>query len=214
VKQSLFRKLTHRSLAKLMISGTILDVGGDYRSLYRICLGGQHKFITLNIDEQTKPDLKFNAESIPWPVSDSQFDAVLLINVLEHIYNYRAVLQESFRVVKPDGHLIIVVPFLYPLHPSPHDYFRYSEETLLKLLNDHHFSDRQLTCLGYGAFSTACANLQRFLPLPLYWFLEKISIGTDWVIKYLARRLGRKYTGAEYPLGYLVVARRSKQPIC
>ena len=49
------------------------------------------------------------------PFADGSQDAVFSSHCLEHIANYRQALREWFRVLKPGGHLVIVVPhqFLY-----------------------------------------------------------------------------------------------------
>jgi ubiquinone/menaquinone biosynthesis C-methylase UbiE len=47
-------------------------------------------------------------ESLPFP--DSSFDAVTLIGVLEHIYRQDSLLAELYRVLEPDGSLIVSVP--------------------------------------------------------------------------------------------------------
>ncbi len=47
-------------------------------------------------------------EAIPHP--DASFDIVYSSNVLEHVGDPQAVLDEALRVLKPDGHLLFVVP--------------------------------------------------------------------------------------------------------
>ncbi|MEK7208983.1 MAG: methyltransferase domain-containing protein [Patescibacteria group bacterium] len=203
---SLFRKLTHQSLAALTIDGEILDVGGDTRSTYRGLIQGRHKFTTLNINSAAHPDINWDIEQSPWPVAERHFDAVLLINVLEHIFNYSSVLQESFRVTKPGGQMVIVVPFIYYFHPSPHDYFRYSEEALERLLKEIGYVNLKLERLGRGAVSTAYTLIHRFFPSPIHQLMEALALGLDWCLRRLATTCGKKYTGQEYPLGYLIIA--------
>lgn len=48
------------------------------------------------------------AETLPYP--DASFDAVTLWNVLEHVRDYRAVLREADRVLKPGGTLVLLAP--------------------------------------------------------------------------------------------------------
>ncbi len=42
--------------------------------------------------------------------ADETFDAVVLVNVLEHIADDRAALEGIFRILKPGGHLLVFVP--------------------------------------------------------------------------------------------------------
>jgi SAM-dependent methyltransferase len=48
------------------------------------------------------------AESIPYP--DGFFDGVLLLDVLEHVRDEKAVLQEIHRILRPGGCLVVSVP--------------------------------------------------------------------------------------------------------
>jgi SAM-dependent methyltransferase len=48
------------------------------------------------------------AENIPYP--DAFFDGVLLLDVLEHLLDEKAVLQEIHRVLRPGGFLVVSVP--------------------------------------------------------------------------------------------------------
>ncbi len=44
------------------------------------------------------------------PFTDGHFDAVTLFNVLEHVRDYRPVLMEAFRVLRPGGRMYVVCP--------------------------------------------------------------------------------------------------------
>jgi len=44
------------------------------------------------------------------PFADKAFSTVTLLNVLEHVPDYRAVLAEAVRVVRPGGRLLVVCP--------------------------------------------------------------------------------------------------------
>lgn len=57
------------------------------------------------------PDVTFTvgpADSVPYP--DAFFDAVLLLDVLEHVEDDGAVLREIARVLRPGGSLVMSVP--------------------------------------------------------------------------------------------------------
>lgn len=46
----------------------------------------------------------------PVPAPDAVFDRVLLLDVIEHVADQRAILRELRRVLKPDGRLVVTVP--------------------------------------------------------------------------------------------------------
>jgi SAM-dependent methyltransferase len=73
----------------------------------------------------TRPDVYGDAQRMP--ISDNCIDTALLLDVLEHLPDPRACLNEIHRVLKADGRLILQVPFIYPLHDTPLDFQRWSE---------------------------------------------------------------------------------------
>ncbi|WP_162250327.1 class I SAM-dependent methyltransferase [Pseudoxanthomonas sp. Root630] len=73
---------------------------------------------------EARPTVFANAERLPF--GDETADTVLLSEVLEHLRNPQSALQEIRRVLKPDGRVLITLPFLYPIHDAPYDFQRYT----------------------------------------------------------------------------------------
>ena len=73
------------------------------------------------------------------PVNPASFDAVLCTEVLEHLRHPDAVLAELARVLVPGGRLCLTVPFVWPLHEEPFDFFRYTPFALSEMLQEHGF---------------------------------------------------------------------------
>ena len=61
---------------------------------------------------------KGDAGKLPFP--DNAFGVVSLLNVLEHVPDYRAVLAEAARVLRPGGRLIVVCPNYAALRKEAH----------------------------------------------------------------------------------------------
>ena len=74
-----------------------------------------------------------------FPFEDSMFDSVLCNQVLEHIFNPDQFLSEIYRVLKPNGTLLLTVPFVWDEHEQPNDYARYSTFGLRYLLEKNGF---------------------------------------------------------------------------
>ena len=74
-----------------------------------------------------------------FPFADSSFDSILCNQVLEHIFNPSQFISEIHRVLKPSGHLLLTVPFVWDEHEQPFDYARYSSFGLNSLLVNHGF---------------------------------------------------------------------------
>lgn len=62
------------------------------------------------------------------PFEDNSIDIVLNIAVLEHVPNPQKVIDEIYRVLKPDGIVYTAFPFMQGFHASPYDFTRVTEE--------------------------------------------------------------------------------------
>jgi len=84
--KSLLRTLMNLELKNHSISGKVLDVGGGVGpSYYRFLTKEPNtKVVTLDLEGGTKIDL----ETDRLPYNDSAIDNILLVNIMEHIYNY------------------------------------------------------------------------------------------------------------------------------
>ena len=67
---------------------------------------------------------------------DSEYDLILCLNVLEHIYETELVVNNLRRALKEGGRLVVAVPFAFPLHDEPHDYFRFTKYALSRMMED------------------------------------------------------------------------------
>lgn len=133
-----------REVGNLPKERFILDIGGNRvgkRGIFNIESYG-HRVVYLNISPKKLPDLLADAAALPF--GNNLFDVVICSELLEHMYNHRDVLAEALRVLKPDGVLLATIPFMYPQHPDPNDYLRYTEQFLM----------HQLSSLGYFAVHT------------------------------------------------------------
>ncbi len=189
----------------------MLDLGGDDRADYRKLIGGTHTFTTVNMDEKARPDILHDLEK-PLPVGDASYDHVVLMNVLEHIYNFRQLLSEAARVTKPGGKIIIVVPFLFPLPPSPNDYWRFTAQTLRKECEGLSLTVEKLETLGTGVSSAQYVMIDRLMPGPVrfiaFYVCRPLAYSFDALFTATARVLGKKYHPSDYALGYCLVGRK------
>jgi len=206
---SLLRTEEHKALSHITLSGCVLDLGGDKNSEYLRFFGGTFETTTLNFSPSARPDIVHDLEQ-PLPIDTGSYDYVLLINVLEHIFEYRALLREAARVVKPGGGIVIVVPFLFPVHPSPEDYHRFTASALRKEMEVAGLQGVSVQALGGGVFATRYLLLDRLLPKPLrvlnFYTVRYVAHALDALFVGLARASGKKYDTSDYALGYVVVA--------
>lgn len=65
---------------------------------------------TLDINPTVKPDILHNLDTIPWPISDSCFDAIYMFSVIEHVSDPLKVIEECHRILKPNGKIYLLTP--------------------------------------------------------------------------------------------------------
>jgi SAM-dependent methyltransferase len=196
----------HRALAGLVLDGEVLDIGGSRKSAYTGFLGGRHRITFANIDPAYGADLIFDAQA-PWPVEAAAWDAVLMNNLLEHLFDYEAALAEAHRALKPGGRLVLTVPFLFRLHAAPSDYFRFTRFALERILERRGFEAVAVRELGSGAFLAMYQPLATLIrPAFLSEAGRRLAVGLDRLMDRL--KPGGVLSARNFPLGYLVEARR------
>lgn len=136
------RKGLYESVRQLSphITGRVLDVGcgtQPYRSLFRVT-----EYLGMEIDTpdnraRKRADVFYGGRRFPF---DSEtFDSLVCNEVLEHVFTPTEFVQELFRVLKPGGHLLLTVPFVWDEHEQPFDYARYASFGLRALLTNAGF---------------------------------------------------------------------------
>lgn len=206
--KSLLRREEYRALAKLHVDGAILDVGGVRASGYQHLLQGDHTYTTANLSIEDA-DIAFDAEKT-WPIENGKYDAVMFLNVLEHLYDYRTAISEAHRVLSPGGKVISCTPFMFNVHGSPSDYFRYTKSALERIFSDAGFESVEITELGTGAFSVIYHTLLAFVPWK--WvasLLIPVALGLDRFISWI--RPNNHMSATYMPLGYLLIAHKTKK---
>lgn len=203
-----FRRETNAILRQQTYRGRILDLGGSKYSEYASFLrraGGE--ITVVNIDTGASPDIVADLEQ-PLPVADASYDTVLAINVLEHVYHHRALLDEIARMLAPGGVFIAIVPFCIQIHPSPDDFFRYTASALRHLLEDAGFASIEIQPLGSGVMVACAQLLYNFFPGWLGSWVGSIAALGDRLLRRVTRSLGKSYDPSHYPLGYIIRAHR------
>lgn len=91
----------------------------------------------VSVDKYDMRDfIDFHYDIHDMPFEDGSFDAVVCISILEHVPYPLKAIGELKRVLKPGGKIWIQMPWLYPYHEEPKDYWRASPDGLRVWMND------------------------------------------------------------------------------
>lgn len=196
-----WRRMLYAKLEGRALQGKVLDLGGSRKSGYHELFTGSKDITVVNMDHEYGFDLQFDLELL-FPLEDDSYQTILCINTLEHIFNYQSVLSESARVLSHGGQLVVAVPFLMNIHPSPHDFWRYSSESLERMVEQAGFTSTHIQTVGTGPCT---ASLQLLYPFLKFSILRNIAfvfaICFDRLLRIFAKNVIERY-----PLGYLVIA--------
>jgi SAM-dependent methyltransferase len=145
----------------------LLDVGcGAGNMIHHLSRYGRVK--GLEIDErpvkmahQRGYDVDLFDVTDPMPFDDSSFDAVTALDVIEHNEDDMAILTDSYRVLKPGGHIIITVPAFMWLWSHNDDINahvrRYTAGEIKQKLSQTGFKVKRVTYNNFFVFPMAAA---------------------------------------------------------
>jgi SAM-dependent methyltransferase len=159
--------------------GMALDCGAgsrDYRSDH---------LIQTEIKPYGNVDLMAVNQQLPFV--DDAFDAILSLDVLEHVTDPFAAARELARVLRPGGILFINLPFLQVEHGYPHHYFNATRMGLRQLFDGLLDPIVHAVPAGGHAATTMMMMIRVYrggLPKPMRAEFDKMTVGElaeiDW----------------------------------
>lgn len=117
--------------------GVVVDLGGKRENKRGTFSPPEEKaqaWWYVNLDMDTKPNIYGDVTKVP--VSDQSVDCIVCTEVLEHLPNPQACVDEMHRLLRNEGLALVSVPFFYPVHADPYDFQRFTEDGLRQLFRD------------------------------------------------------------------------------
>jgi SAM-dependent methyltransferase len=184
----------------------VLDIGGRIQP-YRPLLGDRIKAYVA-VDLSRTPLVSVLARGEELPFKNEQFDLVVCTQMLQYVPSPANLIHEVFRVVKPQGHLLLSIPGAYPID-SAEECWRYLPAGLHHLLA--RFAQVKIEAEGgsiSGFFRTANACLNIFAK---YEWLRSILRYTAYPVLNLTGALLEKLSGSsneQFAVNYSVLAKK------
>lgn len=198
---------------KKYAKGSLIDLGCGHVPMYEMYKNAitSHTCADWNdtFHKNELLDVICDLNKAPLPFDNNVYDTIILSEVLEHIRKPEQLIHEIYRIQKPQGFLLLSVPFYYPIHEQPFDYYRYTQYALSSMLEDAGYEIVEMEASG-GAFESTVnlvAKIMMKLPKWGKYFAIPLQEIAWWIISGKVKR-GRKIGFTRFPLGYMVAAQK------
>lgn len=210
---------------RLHAKGRLLDLGcgkvplfDTYRDYItdNICVDWENTTYKHDrLDTYTNDHLDFEADlTKELPCADDEFDTIILSDVLEHVAEPERLCREIARVLSPTGKLLMNVPFYYMLHEEPHDYYRYTEFALRRLMDRSGLQILQLRTMGGAPEVMLDVFSKNVMHVPVAGV--PVATVSHWLTSaFVHTSVGRRIserTARNFPLGYFLIAAKPDRP--
>jgi len=145
--QSVRESWLKKTLNRIPSGFRILDAGAGEQTYKRFCshlnyvaqdfdkYDGKGNSLGLQMGNWNQSDLDIISDITTIPEPDASFDAVMCVEVFEHLPEPIKAIKEFYRLLKPGGYLILTAPFCSLTHFAPYHFYtgynRYFYETHL-----------------------------------------------------------------------------------
>ncbi len=154
--------------AEKILIGKMLEVGAGERQQNK-CRFGARATLYCRSDlipsKTSKLDVLCDCTNLGF--GSGTLDAIICSEVLEHVPEIEGAMAEMGRVLRSGGHLVITIPFFYPLHgvdaQGNGDYWRLTPGNLKRLLAKQFVVVRESTCHLIGPGDPFVVNQQLLL---------------------------------------------------
>lgn len=168
----------------------------------------------MEIDENAGADIVGRFEEIP--VEDNYFDLLISQEVIEHVEDPFKAINEAYRVLKIGGLCYTQVPFIIGYHPCPHDYWRFTKEGIVTLVESAGFEVVNIDvsvgpAVGFYRIAVEFLAILFSMPLKYLYLPSKLLFSILlFPIKLIDPLLSLNPQFDRISGGYIVVARKVK----
>ena len=184
-------------IKNLAENSIVIDVGAGNGWAAEKLVTKCGKFISIDISEKNLKTISsiinrnnffaIQADAMNMPFADNSIDYIISSEVIEHLPNPEKFIEEMYRILKPNGKIIISTPYkekikynlcIYcnTLTPANAHLHSFDENNLLKLTNNCKNSKVKFHTFGNKVLHFArCYIFLQFLPLKLWHYVDKLA---------------------------------------
>jgi SAM-dependent methyltransferase len=191
---------------KPLLKGDVLEVGaGIGHTTHVLCNGKQNSWVCLEPDNKLAkeillkkkegflpPLVEVKADTLNGVDSNKKFDAILYIDVIEHIENDLEELKRASTFLKPEGYLIVLVPahnFLFSEFDKAIGHYRRYNKKMLRSVVPTELQQQELYYLdSMGLFASLINKLflkQQYPTIKQIKFWDNYIIPMSKVVDFL-----------------------------
>ena len=186
-----------RALRDTTPPGRVIDIGCGAQPLRTLVESEGATYVGFDVEQNAQASVAIIGSidrglPVPWPDAHHVYDVVLCTEVLEHVADWDIAFMNLRSLVAPRGRIIMTVPFVFPLHMEPLDYFRATPHAIERLAGRHHFAIDELLRLG-NARDVIATTLDDVSILPDQPTLvpriaaRVLRTGRKWLVKLIQR---------------------------
>jgi len=202
---------------KTFATGRVLDIGCGNKPYESLFQDSTSDYVGCDVIQSNlnKVDVLAPANNIP--LKDESFDTVFSTQVIEHVEDHQGLVNEAFRLLKPEGYFILSGPFCWPLHEEPYDFFRFTKHGFKYILEKSGFEVIEIKANG-GMWANAGLSLIHALDVTrakTFKMRVLISLYHRLKIKKKINKVFSKMDNSHYnefnTINYVVIARKNKK---
>lgn len=124
VVRALGRFIEQALRAHVRAGALVADVGCGEQPWRPLVEALGARYLGADVQQNAAGSVALRCAADALPLGAGTADIALCTEVLEHVPNPGAALEELHRILKPGGLAVVTTPFLYPLHEEPWDFQR------------------------------------------------------------------------------------------
>lgn len=165
------------------------------------------KYIGADMRKGLGVDVILNLHSIDLPSHSA--GTVIILDTLEHVEYVRKAIKEAYRILKPNGILIISSVMNFRIHDFPYDYWRFTPEAFRSLLKP--FKSSFVDFAGESSFPHTVIGIGFKGSLPKYTLNKLKRKIKDWKTKQVQFELVTMITPFISPLFRRILSNINKK---